>query len=81
MMLAPVWIYVEAADCPTIVKTALDATNNVCSSTGRNQACYGNINLTALPQAGVSAFTFTKPGIYHYDCSIHPNMTGTVTVN
>jgi plastocyanin len=27
------------------------------------------------------SFTFTKPGIYHYDCSIHPNMTGTVTVN
>lgn len=27
------------------------------------------------------SFTFTKPGIYHYDCAIHPNMTGTVTVN
>jgi len=27
------------------------------------------------------SFTFTKPGIYHYSCSVHPNMTGTVTVN
>ena len=26
-------------------------------------------------------FTFTKPGIYHYHCAIHPSMTGTVTVN
>ena len=26
------------------------------------------------------SFTFTTPGTYHYDCSIHPYMTGTVTV-
>jgi len=25
-------------------------------------------------------FTFDKPGTYKYDCSIHPDMTGTVTV-
>lgn len=61
-MFAPVWIVVEAADCPTIVKNALDATDNVCSSTGRNQACYGNINLSVESQADASSFSFTKPG-------------------
>jgi len=53
---------VVAADCPSIVKTALDATNQVCSSIGRNQACYGNIKLSAEPQADVASFNFTKPG-------------------
>jgi plastocyanin len=26
------------------------------------------------------AFTFTKPGVYTYFCSLHPKMTGTVIV-
>jgi plastocyanin len=25
-------------------------------------------------------FTFTKPGTYHYFCSLHPQMTGTIIV-
>ncbi len=53
---------VNAADCPEIVKNALDATNSVCSATGRNQACYGNVSLTAEAQADAPAFNFTKPG-------------------
>jgi plastocyanin len=32
------------------------------------------------PGAGYS-FTFTKPGTYHYHCSIHPFMTGMVMVS
>jgi plastocyanin len=32
------------------------------------------------PGAGYS-FTLTKPGTYHYHCTIHPFMTGTVTVS
>jgi len=32
------------------------------------------------PGAGYS-FTFTKPGTYRYHCTIHPFMTGTVTVS
>jgi len=26
------------------------------------------------------SFVFTKPGVYEYECSIHPSMKGTVTV-
>lgn len=29
---------------------------------------------------GTYTFTFSKPGTYHYHCSIHPEMVGTVTV-
>lgn len=49
-------------DCPSIVQAALDATDEQCSATGRNQACYGNINLEAIPQAGVEEFIFNAPG-------------------
>ncbi|MGB7787588.1 cupredoxin domain-containing protein [Methanoregula sp.] len=33
-----------------------------------------------LSQGSSFTFTFTKPGTYTYHCSIHPSMTGTVTV-
>jgi len=26
------------------------------------------------------SFTFTKPGIYKYFCSVHPHMVGTIVV-
>ena len=29
---------------------------------------------------GTYSFTFKTPGTYHYQCTIHPEMTGTVTV-
>jgi plastocyanin len=29
---------------------------------------------------GSGSFTFTTPGMYSYHCSIHPQMTGTITV-
>jgi hypothetical protein len=58
------WVSVVAAqaDCPTIVQTALDATDKACADTGRNQACYGNVNLQAVAQEGVPAFQFDAPG-------------------
>jgi len=33
--------------CPTIVADALEATDSVCSGIGRNEACYGNIQISA----------------------------------
>lgn len=29
---------------------------------------------------GEWSFTFTDPGVYRYVCQLHPEMTGTVTV-
>jgi uncharacterized protein YraI len=52
----------QAATCPEIVQAALDATDEQCSATERNQACYGNVNLAATPQRGIEDFTFGTPG-------------------
>lgn len=52
------------------------ATHTVTETDGKTGPSSGN-----LTNGDSYSFTFTKPGIYHYDCSIHPNMTGTVTVN
>ncbi|MBC7813548.1 MAG: SH3 domain-containing protein [Burkholderiales bacterium] len=49
-------------DCPVIVETALAAANTFCGGAGRNEACYGNVLLTAQPQPGVSDFQFEAPG-------------------
>jgi len=42
--------------CPAIVQTALAVANRACQATGRNQACYGNIHLEAVPQPDASGF-------------------------
>ncbi len=52
----------QDATCPEIVQAALDATDEQCSATGRNEACYGNVNLEATPQPGIDDFTFRTPG-------------------
>jgi uncharacterized protein YgiM (DUF1202 family) len=58
------WVSTVAAqeDCPTIVRTALDATDAACEATSRNQACYGNTQLEAIPQEGIEDFNFEQPG-------------------
>jgi len=33
-----------------------------------------------LDQGGTFSYTFTAPGTYAYSCKLHPQMTGTVTV-
>jgi plastocyanin len=33
-----------------------------------------------LQKGGSFTFTFSTPGTYAYYCTVHPNMTGTVTV-
>ncbi len=39
-----------------------------------------NFRSKPLDTDGTFTFTFTKLGIYKYFCSLHPHMTGTVTV-
>ncbi|MBL8120180.1 MAG: hypothetical protein JNJ78_21790 [Anaerolineae bacterium] len=57
-------VIVSAQDntCPEIVREALAATDSACSGTGRNQACYGNISLSAEPQDAAQSFNFSQPG-------------------
>ena len=38
------------------------------------------IHSAALDTDDTFSFTFTKPGTYHYFCTLHPQMVGTVVV-
>lgn len=49
-------------DCPAIVQQAMEAVQTACANTGRNQACFGNLALTATPREGIENFTFEKAG-------------------
>lgn len=40
----------------------------------------GKFRSPALDQGDTFAFKFDDPGTYKYVCSIHPRMTGTITV-
>jgi hypothetical protein len=48
--------------CTAIIQEALTAVDEVCDTTGRNQACYGNIQLAATPREDAAAFTFEQAG-------------------
>jgi len=52
----------QTTDCPAIVQQAFQAVETACTNTSRNQACFGNLALTATPREGVSNFTFEKVG-------------------
>ena len=39
-----------------------------------------NSGLLVSPKPHTFSLTFTKPGIYHYECSVHFGMEGTITV-
>lgn len=53
---------VQAQECASIVQEALDYTDQTCSATARNQACYGNLTIEAVPQADATTFKFDAPG-------------------
>ncbi|MBI5667075.1 MAG: SH3 domain-containing protein [Chloroflexi bacterium] len=48
--------------CAVLVQQALGAVQDACVQTGRNQACYGNISLTATPRERAQDFTFEQQG-------------------
>jgi len=48
--------------CPAVIQEALSSLHEKCSLTERNQACYGNISLEAIPQRGVTQFKFDNIG-------------------
>jgi plastocyanin len=51
--------------------------NGIQHTTTANEGLWAS---GALDSGGVFEFTFTEPGTYSYFCSIHPSMTGTITV-
>jgi hypothetical protein len=48
--------------CSTIVQDAISIVQNECAPTGRNQACYGYVQLQATPREGVENFSFEQTG-------------------
>jgi hypothetical protein len=62
LCLMPITAFAQRSDCSVIVEQALAAADQACASTGRNQACYGNVNLAAEPQPDAQNFVFEKTG-------------------
>jgi hypothetical protein len=62
IVLLPVAVLSQTDTCSEIVRTALEATENVCDSAGRNEACYGHVMLEAEPQGDVDDFRFSEVG-------------------
>src|SRR5262245_10442411 len=50
----------EDPECPALVSTALDLTEDRCEGTGLNEACYGYVLIESESRAGESAFD--QPG-------------------
>lgn len=45
-------------DCPSLIQTALQRVERICTGTGRNQVCYANSWTEALPQPFITDFSF-----------------------
>lgn len=48
--------------CPAIVETALNAADELCTTIGRNQACYGHVAISAEPLPDAGNFVFQQAG-------------------
>ncbi len=53
-------VLAQAGQCPVLVQDALNAAQDSCSATERNQACYGNVQIEATLTN--PALTFAKQG-------------------
>lgn len=61
-LLSVTLVAAQSSTCPDIVEAAMNAVDELCADTGRNQACYGNVQLSAEPQSGASDFRFESVG-------------------
>ncbi|XWX02741.1 hypothetical protein VZO05_09485 [Aggregatilineales bacterium SYSU G02658] len=52
----------QGGGCPQIVARALELVSAACADVGRNQACYGHVDLTAIPQPTAVDFKFQQIG-------------------
>jgi hypothetical protein len=48
--------------CPDFVQDALSEVDGTCDATGRNQACYGNMQISASPKSSDTELQFQQPG-------------------
>jgi hypothetical protein len=62
LYLAPALALAQSADCPELVETALDVADQLCTETGRNQACYGHVALTAELTPDAESVAFEQAG-------------------
>lgn len=62
LMLGIAPVVIAQGVCPAIVQQALQAANELCISTGRNQACYGHLAVEAVPQPAVPQLNFDNAG-------------------
>ena len=51
-----------APSCPQIVQNAFRLTNQLCEGAGRNEACYGHVQVNALLAAGTELGAFSREG-------------------
>lgn len=52
----------QSAQCSSVVAQALTAIDTACQRIGRNQICYGNVQLRAEFNDGAAEIQFTAPG-------------------
>ncbi|MBE2270301.1 MAG: hypothetical protein IAE80_18835 [Anaerolinea sp.] len=57
-----VTVAAQAETCADVVRQALATVQSACAETGRNEACYGNISIEAVPRADATDFTFEQQG-------------------
>ncbi|QPC82003.1 hypothetical protein G4Y79_20285 [Phototrophicus methaneseepsis] len=55
-------VLAQQTQCYEFVQRAFASVDEYCSTTGRNEACYGNVALDAEPQVGVNEFHFSSVG-------------------
>lgn len=66
LMLAPAALSAQQSSsddtCPALVQQALDAADQLCTGTNRNEACYGNVLADAEARENVTNFNFDSAG-------------------
>ena len=55
-------IAAQPGSCPALVDDLLAQLDSICADVGRNEICYGNTQLEAVPFADVENFTFETVG-------------------
>jgi len=66
LLVAPAQAFAQggqsAQSCPQIVQNAFRLTNQLCEDAGRNEACYGHVQVNALLASGTEPGAFSREG-------------------